>query len=158
MKSTSPDYEAARRHFVRHSERLREQAILAERLLDGLAGHAHQTTPVALQQELRVLCGPEDSSAARFVVANCLDRTVDVRFRPGQIHGLPPDQAASIGLWFDPEQPRLEPGAEQEVKLRVELANSDGLPDVLELGVDVLGNEQMLLKLWVRIERRQGRT
>ena len=154
-KSTSTDYEAARRHFVRHSERLREQAILAERLLDGWAGQANQP-PVVLQQELRVQCAPGATSGARFVVVNCLDQTVDVRFRPGHVHGVSAEQATSVHLSFTPEQPRLEPGAERDVQLLVEVDGSDGLPDVLELGVDISGNERMLLKLWVRIELRPG--
>ena len=154
--SSSPDYEAARRHFVRHSERLREQAILAERLLDGLTGSASRTTPVILQQELRVSCTEAGTSRARFVVVNCLERTVDVRFRPGRVHGLSAEQSALIHVSFNPEQPRLEPGAEQEVALLIEVDDADGLADVLELGVDVWGNEQLLLKLWVRIELRAG--
>jgi hypothetical protein len=154
--SNSPDYEAARRHFVRHSERLREQAILAERLLDGLTGSANRTTPVILQQELRVPCTEAGTSRARFVVVNSLERTVDVHFRPGRVHGLSGEQAALIHFSFDPEQPRLEPGAEQEVALLVGIDDADGLADVLELGVDVWGNEQLLFKLWVRIELRAG--
>jgi hypothetical protein len=155
-QSTSPDYEAARRHFVRHSVRLREQAILAERLLEGLAGPAKQTPPGALQHELRIQCARGATSGARFIVVNCLDRAVDVHFRPGRVHAVSPEQAAAIRLSFTPEQPRLESGAEQEVQLLVEVGGNEGLPDALELGVDVLGHEQLLLKLWVRIELHPG--
>ena len=151
---SAPDYEAARKHFVRHSEKLREQAILAERLLDGLAGQSVRT-PSPLQHELRVQCARRATSAARFIVVNCLDNAVDVHFRPGPFHGLSSEQAASIHLSFSPAQPRLEPGAQQEMQLFVDLRDADGLPDVLEVGVDVLGGEQLLLKLWARIELRQ---
>jgi len=121
-----------------------------------LTGSANRTTPVILQQELRVPCTEAGTSRARFVVVNGLERTVDVRFRPGRVHGLSGEQSALIHLSFDPEQPRLEPGAEQEVALLVGIDDADGLADVLELGVDVWGNEQLLLKLWVRIELRAG--
>ena len=155
-RSLSPDYEAARRHFVQHSVRLREQAILAEKLLDGLAAHAATPTmPVALTQELRIQCAPGSTSRARFIVANCFERTIDVRFHPGRIHGISPAQAAAVRLSFTPEQPRLEAGSEQQVQLLVEVDDGD-LPDVLELGVNVSGDEQILLKLWVRIELRPG--
>jgi hypothetical protein len=150
----SPDYEAARKHFVRHSERLREQALLAERLLDGLAGQVRRT-PAVLQHELRVQCPPRGTSAARFVVVNCLEQPVDVHFRTGRFHGLSAEQAATIHLSFSPAQPHLEPGAEKEVQLQVDLQGSGRLPDVLEVGVDVLGGEEMLLKIWARIELRQ---
>lgn len=151
----SPDYEAARKHFVQHSERLREQAMLAERLLDGLAGQTARA-PTVLQHELRIQCAPGAASAARFVVVNCLPQPVEVLFRPGRFHGLSTEQASSLRMSFSPAQPRLEPGAEQEVQLLIDLAGSYGLPDVIEVGVDVLGDEQMLLKLWARIELRQG--
>jgi hypothetical protein len=154
-KASSPDYEAARRHFVRHSEQVREQAMLAERLLDGLAGPLNSTVPVVLQRELRVQCPLGASSGARFVVVNRLEHSIHVRFRPGRVHGLSEEQSAGIHLSFTPGPP-LEPGAEREVQLRVQVDGGQRLPDVLDIGVDVMGDEQMLLKLWVRIELCQG--
>jgi hypothetical protein len=155
-KPSGSNYEAARRHFVQYSERLREQAMLTEHLLDGLTGHASRTALMLLQHQLRVQCGPGETSAARFVVVNGLDQPADVRFRPGRVHGLSTEQAASVHISFEPDHPHLQAGAEREVQLQVDLRDADGLPDALELGVDVLGNEHMLLKLWVRIELRRG--
>jgi hypothetical protein len=152
--SSLPDYEQARRHFVRHSERLREQAILAEKLLDGLAGRTAVAPPVILQHEVRVQCAPGGTSAARFVVVNCLKQQVDVRFQSRHVHGLPAEEAESVRLSFNPDHPRLERGAELEVQLLVSLSDTARLPHELEIGVDVCGNELTLLKLWVRIEVR----
>ena len=153
--TTTASYEAARKHFVRHAERLREQALLTERLLDGLSGEARRT-PAILQQELRVQCRPGATSAGRFIVANCLAQPVDVRFRTGHFHRLSPGQAASAHLSFSPSAPRLEPSTEQEIDVQVDLRATDDLPEFLEVGVDVLGGDELLLKLWVRIEVRQG--
>ena len=152
----SPDYEAARQHFVRHSEKLREQAILAEKLLDGLSRNASPTNPVILQQELRLRCAPGATSKTRFIVVNCLARTADVHFRTGHVHGLSAEVSASVRIEFDPECPRLGAGAEQEVEMLVGVAPGDGLPDTLEFGVDVLCEEQLLLKLWVRVALGDG--
>jgi hypothetical protein len=153
-----PDYEAARRHFIRHSERLREQAILTEKLLDGLAKQLETSTPAVLQEELRIQCLPGQSSSARFIVVNCLPRAVDVQFRPGHVHGAPLDTPAAVRVAFDPETPRLEPGAERLVRITVHPRDGGDLPNPLEFGVDVLGAEQLLLKLWVRVELRPGDT
>ena len=153
--ASTPDYESVRRHFVRHSERVREQAILAERLLDGLAGSETRHKPGILQHEVRVRCSPGSTSAARFVVVNCLDTAVDLQFVPAHLHRVSIEQGAAIDLAFNPASPHLEPGAEQVVQLLVTLAGSHDLPAVVELGVDVRGAGQLLLKQWVRIEIQQ---
>jgi hypothetical protein len=146
------EYEAARRHFIRHSEKLREQAQLADRLLDGFARSNHTIHPRIRQHELRLRCAVGGTSGARFVVANSLGRAATVRFRAGRVHAASPEQAAAVHLTFDPGSPRLEPGEEREVQLSVELAAVTELPAVLEAGVDVLADEQLLLKMWVRID------
>ncbi len=156
IAAPSSDYEAARRHFVQHSQRLREQAILTDKLLDGFAAHADHAKPAILQHELRVQCAPGTTSGARFVVVNCLDRTANVRFRPGRVHSLSIETAEDIHLSFRPCELRLEPEGECEVQLLITLPARDDLPSAFDLGVDVLGNEQVLLKQWVHIEVHPG--
>jgi hypothetical protein len=149
----SPDYEDARRHFIEHSQRLREQALLAERLLGSLARRDTASTPAPLQRELRIECARRSTSAARFEIVNCLDHAVDVRFRVGHLHGVAaplPDGAVS----FDPIAPRLESGAEQAVRLAVDLGEYRDGADAFEFGVDVLGGDRVFSKLWVRIQVR----
>jgi hypothetical protein len=147
----APDYETARRHFVQHATRLREQTILAERLLDGLVGSVAQAHPARLPEDVIVRCAPGSTSRARFVVANHFGQSLSVRLVPGRLHGLSAPQAAAVQIGFEPEQLQLSPGAEREVEISIEVKPDEALPDVIELGVDVLGNEQVLLKQWVRI-------
>jgi hypothetical protein len=147
-------YEAARRHFVQHAEKLREQAILAERLLDGLTRDGERATVVALQHEVHVACLPGERSATTFALVNRLQRTVDVHFRPGRVHELPPGQNGVVELSFVPQEPRLAPGETVDVQLLLDVRDNDILPGALNLGVDVLGDDQLLSKLWVRIELR----
>jgi hypothetical protein len=153
----SPDYEAARRHFVRHSERLREQAILAERLLDRLAGPEEEEPRTPLQQTLRIQAAPGDTSGARFIVANARDRVAHVRFITGHVHGLTREESSSMRITFEPDQPRLDPGGELEVRVAVDVPAGLADREFLEFGVDVMSDEQRLLKLWVRVELREGR-
>jgi hypothetical protein len=144
----APDYEAAREHFVRHSERLREQAALAERLLDGLVRNsAARAAP--LQHELRVAAAAGTTVTANFLVVNSVDRPTEVRFQRGRVHGLSVAAAATVVVTFNPEQPHLAAGAEQVVELRIELPDASVLPNPLEFGVDVLGDNLLLFKLWV---------
>ena len=154
--SSSPDYEAARQLFVRHATKLREQAILADKLLDGYTRQASAPVAQQLHRELRIRCSPGYASTARFVVINCLTRAVDLHFRVGHVHGVLPAASALVRVEFDPAQPRLEPGAECDVRIRVELPEDCGLPDPFELGVDVLGDELLLVKLWVHVQQRPG--
>ena len=156
--STTPsaDYETARRHFVRHSERLREQAILAERLLDRLAGTSGQEHRSVLQQTVRIQSAPGQRSGARFVVVNGLDREAHVRFIAGQVHGLSRDESSSVRITFDPAEPRIEPGGERDVQIVVDVPEGMAGREFLEFGVDVISDEQRLLKLWVRVDLRAG--
>ena len=146
--SSADGYETARQHFVRHSERLREQAMLAERLLDRLSASKAALPP--LRQELHIDCAPGGRSEAPFVVANGLRDAADVHFRPGRVHGLP-HGTEPFAVRFDPERIRLEPGAERTVQLSLELPRTEQLPAQLECGVDVLGGEHVLLKLWIQV-------
>jgi len=141
------DYETARRHFVRHSQRLREQAMLAERLLDGLVRHEQQT-PAPLHRELRVMCAAGASVRAPFIVVNALERDVTVTFRIGRLHGA---ERIPIRVSVDPPSLALPRGDEGTVAAVVSVpADAQvGMPG--ELGVDVLGDERLLMKLWLQI-------
>jgi hypothetical protein len=151
-QATSPDYEAARRHFVDHSRKLREQALLAERLLDGLVSRDTARTP-ALQSEVTVTCPRHGSSGARFAVANRLDHPIDVRFRVAHIQGrADPSETAVVS--FEPATPRLDTGEEAVVRLLVDLSGVRDAGHTLDVAVDVVGGERLLFKLWVRIDVR----
>jgi hypothetical protein len=141
------DYETARRHFVRHSQRLREQATLAERLLDGLVRHEQQT-PAPLQRELCVTCPAGGSSRAPFIVVNALERDVTVAFRIGRLHG-PARVAMRVSV--DPPSLALPRGDEARVAAVVGVPGDARVGMQAELGVDVLGDERLLMKLWLQI-------
>ena len=141
------DYETARRHFVRHSQRLREQAMLAERLLDGLVRHEQQT-PAPLQRELHVMCPAGASVLAPFIVVNALERDVTVTFRIGRLHG--PERVA-MRVSIDPPSLGLPRGDEATMAAVVSVPGDARVGMQGELGVDVLGDERLLMKLWLQI-------
>ena len=148
------DYEAARKHFVEHAERLRKQTILAERLLERLQSRTNTSAPL-LQQELEVECRRHAAALTQFVVANTLDRSVTIGFRVGRVHHVRERPEAGSFLTFDPPAPRLEPGDERVVTLSIDLSQYDAIADWLECGVDLLGDGELLAKLWLRVRIRE---
>ena len=149
------NYETARKHFADHAQRLREQAILSERLLDGLVKRhgTKEETPIGvlLARELAIDCQRGGESVIRFVVVNSLDRAVTLRFRVGRPHGAFSQPLEDV-VSFDPPAPRLEAGGQETVRLAVDLRGQPHTAGAFEFGVDVLGDERLLVKLWVRAQ------
>jgi hypothetical protein len=146
-----PDYDRVRRHFVQDSQRLRNQALLTERLLDGFAGISRMAP---LQHELRIRCEAGHRAGARFVLVNSLDHAVRVTFRRGRVHASA-DETSSVRVAFDPEHPWMDAHEEREIRVSVDLPASIQAPH-LDLGIDVLGNERLLIKVWLRLELQAG--
>lgn len=153
------DYEAARRHFTEHARHLREQAVLAERLLEGFVRRQSAAAPTSLQHEL-VLQGERGSTTSTsFVVVNCGDAPIDVRF---EVCGTPrgiDEAAVAQSISFDPPSPRLMPGQEALVQLALSLQDYHASPGLIELGVDVRSEDSLLVRLWIRLrvnEREAG--
>jgi hypothetical protein len=144
------NYEAARKHFVQHAERLREQALLAERLLEGFARTEAANGRSPLHRELTLACVRGGTSGTRFIVGNSLRQPVTVGFHVGRIHGYERPSASEI-VTFDPPAPRLSVGDEQVVRVVVDLRQHDIAGDAFEFGVDVLGDERLLVRLWIRV-------
>ena len=144
--STPPDYDRMRRHFVQHAQRLREQALLTERLLDRFG--VGRTAP--LQHELRIQCEAGRTAGARFLLVNSLDEPVVVTFRQGRVHGSS-QETFPVHVTFDPASPSMRAGEEREIHVTVETQASIDDPN-LDLGIDVLGNERLLIKLWLHLE------
>jgi hypothetical protein len=150
MPPASP-YETARRHFVQHAEKLREQAILAEKLLAGLVESRDEpSTP--LRQEMRMQAAAGTTSYARFIIVNRLERTAQTLVRLHRIHGLPDAASSRLGVEFEPSRCALEPGEEREVIVSVCVPDAADLPDLIRLDVDVLDGSQLLYKLWVSVD------
>jgi hypothetical protein len=149
--SPAGNYEAARRHFVDHARRLREQAMLTERLLANFARRQGVTLPAPVVHELSIVCAPGSQGSTRFVLVNTFDRTIAVHFRVERSHGISP-VALSDKVSFDPPNPRLEPGREKTVRLCVDLQQWTPATDALEFAVDALSDDRLLLKLWVRVQ------
>jgi len=147
-------YEELRRHFVPYAEQLRQQAVLTEKLLKGFASEPKGPTPSVLQQEIRIQASPGTQSGARFAVVNSLDHATELTFRAGSFHGLSDAQRDSLRMEFEPKRPQLGPNEERWIHVRVEVADIDGLPDRIETGVDLLGGDRLLLKLWIQVELR----
>ena len=144
------NYEAARKHFVQHAERLREQALLAERLLEGFARTEGANGRSPLHRELALECVRGGTSETRFIVSNSFRHPITVGFHVGRIHGCERPDASGI-VTFDPATPRLAEGAEQVVQVTIDLRQHDIAADAFEFGVDVLGDEQLLVRLWARV-------
>ena len=150
------DYEAARKHFVQHAQRLREQATLAERLLHRLVDQPCAVSTASLTHEVHIAGAPGDTASARVVVANYLERPVHVRFRVGHVHGLPAS-ASPVAIRFAPERPLLAVAGECEVAIVVGVPAEVAEQDRLEFGVEVFGNERPLCQLWVCVDVRTER-
>jgi hypothetical protein len=155
--SPEPRYEELRRHFVPYAEKLRQQALLTERLLNGFVAESKRPAPAVLQQEIRIQASPGAQSGARFVVMNSLDHATAVSFRMGRIHGLSDQHRDALRIEFDPEKPQLGPNEERSIHVRVDVANVQDLPERIEIGVDLLGGDRLLLKLWIQVELRTGK-
>lgn len=147
-------YEELKRHFVPYAEQLRRQSLLTDQLLHGFLAESRASEPATLQQEIRIQYTPGTPSGARFVVANLLGTTTKLQFRIGRVHGLPLEHQSAIRLRFQPDQPRLDPKEERAVEVSVDVENLPDFPEKVDVGVDVLGDERLLLKLWIRIEIR----
>lgn len=145
------NYEAARKHFVEHAQRLREQAILAERLLDGFIDGQRTPATTLSPRELTIHCTRGGSASAWFVVVNSVDRQVAVSFRVGRIHGADENVPIPDLVSFDPPAPCVGPGQERVVRLSIDLEDHADL-DTLEFGVDIAGDDRLLAKLWVRVQ------
>jgi hypothetical protein len=147
-------YEELRRHFVPYAEQLRQQALLTEKLLNGFMYESKRPAPAVLQQEIRIQASPGTQSGARFAVLNSLDHPAEVSFRTGRVHGLSEQQRDALRIQFEPERPRLGPNEEKWIHVRVDVADREGLPERIETGVDLLGEDRLLLKLWIQVELR----
>ena len=141
------DYEAARRHFVEHGRRLREQALLAERLLDGFVRHQSETRP--LQHELRLTATRGSSAGGSFVVVNTDETPTDVRFLVRATARADGVAAVEQSISFDPASMRLQPGEESVVRLSLSLRDYREQRDVLEMSVDVCSDVRLLVRLWI---------
>jgi len=150
-RANSANYESARRHFVEHAQRLREQAILTERLLDGLSGH-HGAAAAALPvRELNVPCARGGEASVCFALVNTFDHAIDVQFRTK--HGNTPlPIPVNDVMSFQPPNPRLEPGQDEIVRLSVDVRQWTPAVPAFDIVVDVLGNERLLLRLVVRVQ------
>jgi hypothetical protein len=148
------DYETARRHFADHGRRLREQAILADHLLERFVRPQSMAPPTSLQQQLAVTCARGSTTSTRFVVVNREEREMTVRFDASQCLGIPApaDTDLRACLSFDPPTPRLRAGEETVVRLSLDLTSYEGRGGVIELGVDVRNEQRLLVRLWIRVE------
>ena len=66
------------------------------------------------------------------------------------------DAQSDFKITFHPVTPRLDPGEERMIDFTVEIKSAAALPEHLEVGVDILGDNNLLLKLWIFIEIRNG--
>jgi hypothetical protein len=153
------DYETARRHFVDHGRRLREQAFLAERLLDAFVRRQDTAPAVASQSELTVRCAREAIASADFFVVNREGSALDVRFDAFPPSGCDGDGAdaeesaiSASRLSFDPSTIQLAPGQEAVVRLTVDLRGYRGQAGKRDVGVDIRGNERLLVRLWIHVD------
>jgi hypothetical protein len=153
------DYERARRHFVDHSRRLREQAILAERLLEAFVRRQDTTPPSALQHELRMMCARGSTASADFIVVNREASAMDVRFDAARSRGRDADGTEiedgiriASALSFDPATVHLLPGQEAVVRLSLDLRGDVGRAHTLDVAVDVRGGDRLLLRLWIHVQ------
>lgn len=147
-------YDAARRHFHRNETQLRSQVRFTERILDRIQTGAPRRRRDAnpFQMELRLRAPAGGVASGRFVLASDLPRAAPVEFRAGTLRGrtLPWNDSAAVR--FDPERPTLHAGMERIVRAEVDLAECPARPgDQLELCVDVLGDGELMLKLWLEI-------
>jgi len=144
------DYETARQHFADHGRRLREQAILAERLLGSFVERQSSASSTSLQHELTVT-GPAGSVAStRFVAVNREGRPIEVRFVPdGSCRDGEATDIASR-LSFAPPTPRLFPDEEVVVTVSVDMSSVSGPRHTV--GVDVRADDRLLVRLWVSLQ------
>ena len=154
----SVDYEAARRHFTDHARRLREQADLAERLLEGFVRRQSAAPPASLQHELALTGKPGSTTSASFVVINRDDEPIDVRFHLSDTQLAGDEAAVAQSLSFDPPTPRLMPGQEAVVRLSVSLDDHHAPHGLIEMGVDVRSEHRLLLRLWIRVRVTEQET
>jgi hypothetical protein len=147
----SVDYEAARRHFTDHARRLREQADLAERLLEGFVRRQSAAPPTSLQHEVTVTGERGSTTGASFVVVNRDEQPIDVTFHVDDRQRSVEAAAVARSLAFDPPAPRLMPGQEAVVQLSLSLRDYQAAQDLIEMGVDVRNENRLLVRLWVRV-------
>lgn len=148
-------YDRVRDHFHQHEASLRRQAWLTDQILDRMQteGVAPVSTEAALQQELRLRCPVGGRAGGAFVLVNEYGRPVEVSFRRSALRGAPVGFERAGTLRFDPDPLVLATGAERVVHLSFDLADCPlEIGDELGLVVDVLGDQSIMLKLWVTIE------
>lgn len=150
----APLYQKARDHFARHEQRLREEAAVTDRLLDGLRQqHPAPSVPAAPPQlSLDLRGSPHTPATGRFVVSNDLRRPARLSFRPSEATLSGTDRALWVPLTLDPPRPTLGPGARQTLTLRIDPTPLGGAPgQQVSLDLDVLADDTVVLKVWVTL-------
>lgn len=147
--SDRPDYERARKHFVEHAQRLREQAILAEKLLAGFVGE--QTAAADLRRELTLPASDGPVRTLQFVLVNTLPRAMAITFRVRAARDAEGRNAWRHGLAFEPAAPHLAAGEEVVVRLQLDTRRVP-LPERPDtVIVDVFGNDRPVVSLWISV-------
>ncbi len=149
-------YSTARDHFAKAEKRLAEEARVTDRLLDGLradtTSSAGRRADAVAQQQVVVQAPIDQVASGRFDVTNGLGRTARLSFRPSETRRLGTDDAAWVPIAFDPPRPTLDPDARVRVTMRVDGRALHGQPgETLELDVDVLADDEPVLKVWMEI-------
>jgi hypothetical protein len=145
------DYETARRHFVDHGRRLREQALLAERLLEAFVRRQSSASPLSLRDELPLTCVRGGTAAIDFIVVNREPGRMRVRFDLGAARPEVASFDLRACLSFDPPAPCLQPGAEVIVRCVLDLRSCALPAGDFDVDVDVRGDDRLLVKLWLHL-------